>query len=247
MITEWTPEAWAAYCSANPARKIKAERDRRLVSEMLDHLRGNRILEAGCGYGRITSLLSAEDSLLVVMDREPRMVHSVCQAIEKRLRGVAADIEHLPFREKVFDAVICVGVLMHLSHPLEALHQLAKVVKPGGRLLVSWNNRWSPWSLLITLWALRPGALPQRFLGTRVVCRALHRLGFSLQAFRGDALIPLTAALPWTNRSLWPLSLARWASQLDRWVWGRWLLKHQGYELFISADRKGYPPSEFLE
>lgn len=236
MIREWTPEAWQAYCTANPARRAKADRDRQLLQQLLDRAPRGRWLEAGCGYGRLSPLLAGAERL-VVADRQPRMVQAVRQALRPAPSGVVADLTALPISPASFEVVICVGVLMHVARPLEALEQLAAAVKPGGVLIVSWNNGGSPWAWLLRAWARRPGALPQRFLRARQVCRRLQRLGFTIHDLQGDALIPLAAAYPGTERPLWPRWL--WALRLERWGWGRWLLARWGYELFALARRQG--------
>lgn len=236
MIREWTPEAWANYCLANPARKAKTQRDCRLIDELLAQIPGQKILEAGCGYGRLTPLLQ-EASPLAVMDAELGMVQAVCKAIPKVRWGFVADIERLPLHSKTFDAVLCVGVLMHVRNPLRAIEQIAEAVKPEGKLLISWNNLCSPWSVLLGAWSIRPGALRQRFLGRGAILKLLHRLGFTVRQVRGDALLPLAAAIPGTKRSLWPSWLWKWAIRLEQWPGGHRLLGHLGYELFALAER----------
>ncbi len=232
----WTPEAWADYCSANPARQAKAARDRQLIDESLVPLAGRRLLEAGCGYGRLTPLFVGA-SHLVVLDAEPGMVRAVCRSVREVRSGIVGDLQALPVRPGTFDVVVCVGVLMHLRQPLEALGQVASAVKPGGRLLISWNNVRSPWAWPMIGWTHRPGALRQQFLGAGPILRRLRTLGFVVYGVRGDALLPLTAAMPGTSHSLWPGWLWRGALRLERWSWGRHLSARFGYELFLVADR----------
>ncbi len=240
MINEWSPEAWEAYCTANPARRIKMERDRQLASELLGSRGNARLLEAGCGYGRLTPTL-LQSGRVVVMDRELKMVRAVCKGLGRRLSGVVSNIEKLSVRPGAFDAVVCIGVLMHLRDPLKATEELAQTVKPGGKLILSWNNSWSPWAWLLAGWARRPGALPQRFLSRQRLLRKLQQLGFSIRIVRGDALIPLAASIPGIQRSLWPLWLARMAVRIERWPGARRLLAAQGYELFALAQRRAEP------
>src|SRR2546422_8138727 len=69
----WTPEYWRAYCeSDNPYRRYKFERDSVLAIELLQPHDGERILEVGCGYGRISRSLvdAAKIKLQGVEDRK---------------------------------------------------------------------------------------------------------------------------------------------------------------------------------
>ncbi|MBI3615722.1 MAG: class I SAM-dependent methyltransferase [Candidatus Omnitrophica bacterium] len=204
---------------------------------MLNSYSMGKLLEAGCGYGRLTPLMKAA-SPLILLDREIRMVKAVQDGIDKNGRGVVADLAYPPFQDAAFDTVACIGVLMHVPDPSRAIDQLAAKVKPGGRFLLSWNNRWSPWSIVLNLWGSRSGALRQSFLGTKAVCRQLQRLGFTVKMIRGDSLIPLAATLPFTNRSLWPAWFAKLAVAMEKWPGGRWFLSRQGYELFALAQRE---------
>jgi SAM-dependent methyltransferase len=56
--------------------------------------------------------------------------------------GVLGDIHTLPFRDQSFDAVVNISVLEHLKEPRQAVSEFARVLKPGGRLLLSTVQCW---------------------------------------------------------------------------------------------------------
>ncbi|MGE5284836.1 MAG: methyltransferase domain-containing protein [Actinomycetota bacterium] len=103
---------------------------------------GSNVLEAGCGVGaqtvilarnspdaNFTSIDSSEDSLRAARER---VSSEGCTNVTFRLE----DILHLPFGDGAFDHVFVCFVLEHLPNPLEALHSLRKVLKPGGTITV---------------------------------------------------------------------------------------------------------------
>lgn len=55
---------------------------------------------------------------------------------------VISDLTHLPFGQSTFDAVLCTQVLEHVSEPLLVLQEIARVLKPGGRLFLSAPQSW---------------------------------------------------------------------------------------------------------
>jgi SAM-dependent methyltransferase len=99
-----------------------------------------RILDAGCGNGRYTRFLLRQadaDALLTSFDLSQNML----QRARKRLHGdrvthVAADLTRLPYADAVFDAAVSGWVLEHLPDPRPGLRELARVLKPGGKLLL---------------------------------------------------------------------------------------------------------------
>src|SRR5439155_12518373 len=99
-----------------------------------------RILDAGCGNGRYTRFLLREadpDALITGFDYSQQML----QRARKRLPGrrashVAADLTRLPYADASFDAIVCGWVLEHLPDPKMGLQELARVLEPGGKLLL---------------------------------------------------------------------------------------------------------------
>ncbi|MGW6687247.1 class I SAM-dependent methyltransferase [Streptomyces sp. NPDC054961] len=99
---------------------------------------GDRVLDAGCGTGRaLTALREAVGpaGTVVGADVTPQMLLAARDA-GREAEGalLLADVARLPLRDGVLDAVFAAGLLAHLPDPTTNLRELARVVRPGGRL-----------------------------------------------------------------------------------------------------------------
>ncbi|WP_326812783.1 class I SAM-dependent methyltransferase [Streptomyces scopuliridis] len=99
---------------------------------------GDAVLDAGCGTGRalppLRDAVGARGTVLGV-DLTPEMLDAAVRA-GRRAAGqlLLADVSRLPVRSAVLDAVFGAGLIAHLPRPGENLRELARVVRPGGRL-----------------------------------------------------------------------------------------------------------------
>jgi len=77
----------------------------------------------------------------------------------------SATVESMPFRDAQFDAVVCVGVIMHVDEEERALSELLRVVKPGGSLIITFNNLLNPFAPVFAIYAKlrKPEGYRQRF------------------------------------------------------------------------------------
>ena len=100
---------------------------------------GARCLDAGCGGGRGSVLMAECGAAEVVgVDLSERNVET-CRARTARrgldnCRFVQGSLLEVPFEDASFDVVWCNGVLHHTEDPDRALVELARLLRPGGRL-----------------------------------------------------------------------------------------------------------------
>ncbi|MFG2874210.1 class I SAM-dependent methyltransferase [Streptomyces sp. NPDC048337] len=99
---------------------------------------GDRVLDAGCGTGRaLTPLRAAVGPTGTVLgaDLTPQML-AAAQRAGRAEEGtlLLADVARLPLRDGALDAVFAAGLIAHLPDPGANLRELARVVRPGGRL-----------------------------------------------------------------------------------------------------------------
>ena len=91
------------------------------------------LLDGGGGTGRVSSHLEGLVGHIVVSDLSHRMLK---KAQEKEGCPVRAHVEHLPFADNFFDRVLVVDALHHFCDQREAIEDLLRVLKPGGRLVI---------------------------------------------------------------------------------------------------------------
>lgn len=117
-----------------------------LIDDMLDALalaRGMLLLDVGCGSGEWHAALATRAVITVGVDLMPGMLEAARQIgdeLEPRPRLIGGDAQALPFRPATFDRVLCSGVLYHVSDCRQALAEMHRVLREGGRAVISTNG-----------------------------------------------------------------------------------------------------------
>jgi SAM-dependent methyltransferase len=133
-----------------------------------DELAGKDVLEIGVGTGVHARLLAEAGAKLTAVDLTPTAVDLTTKRLA--LHGLSADVreadaEQLPFADASFDFVWSWGVIHHSAHTERVVQEIARVLRPGGRLALMVYHRSS-----ITYWIqyqLIRGVLGGRLLRER--------------------------------------------------------------------------------
>ncbi|PPF44105.1 SAM-dependent methyltransferase [Pseudoclavibacter sp. AY1F1] len=126
------------YATDNERNLVNSFYERPAMLELLGDVLGEQVLDAGCGAGPLAAELTSRGATVAGFDASSEMI-----AIARRRLGDAADLQvaqlgrQLPYPDGCFDRVAASLVLHYLEDWGPALTELRRVLKPGGRLVVS--------------------------------------------------------------------------------------------------------------
>ena len=114
----------------------------------------DRVLDLGCGFGRHAVEAARRGGNVIAVDRsaeELQQVNALFAAMRAQgeipvstiTRAVRADLLALPFPDDYFDVIMASEVLEHIPDDERAMAEIARVVRPGGRVAVT-VPRWWP-------------------------------------------------------------------------------------------------------
>ena len=183
----------------------------RAMLDLMGELRGARILDVGCGDGLLACIAAARGALATGVDANPAMLTAARRRAEEEVvkaSFVEGRAERLPFPDGGFDVVSAVTALCLVADAKLAFREMARVLRPGGRLVVGELGRWSLWAAVRRLrgWLGSPFWRAARFRDAGELGGLVEQAGLSVEAIRGVAFYP-------------PLGvLARIMATLDPWL-----------------------------
>ena len=109
-----------------------------LVAGIAGLLRLGDVLDVGSGDGAAASALAPYCRSLTCVDSNPRLIEAAKLRLAKHphARAQVGDVHALPFAAASFDAVLVFHTLTYAEHPPRALAECARVLRPGGRLVL---------------------------------------------------------------------------------------------------------------
>jgi ubiquinone/menaquinone biosynthesis C-methylase UbiE len=127
-------DSWAAWYDEQPNQLLEIEQP--IVRDILDGLPIGVALDAACGTGRHSAYLASVGHTVIGVDSSPGML---AHAREKVPQGefYEADLHELPLRDDSVDLVVCAIALVHLADIDGPFREFARVLRPGGHLVVS--------------------------------------------------------------------------------------------------------------
>lgn len=111
-----------------------------MLIKIMGDLQGKKVLDIGCGTGRLIKKMVEKGGIVTGADISPEMLKIAKKKFDE-LEFVEADIENLPFKNESFDVVVAAFVIVHLKDLKRAFDEVYRVLKPGGSFIVTNVNQ----------------------------------------------------------------------------------------------------------
>ncbi len=147
----------------------------RLIREHVQKIGAAVVLDAGCGKGRYLRNLAQDFPSLVLHGAD--LSAKVMESIPSNVLLKRGSLLGLPYPDASFDLVYTVEALEHAIHIQGALRELARVVQPGGTLIVIDKNKLALGALKLPDW--------EQWFDTTDLHLRLKDLGFEVRAIEG--------------------------------------------------------------
>ena len=144
------PDAYASW-RATPLGIVTEAIEQRLILDMMGEVAGRRVLDAGCGDGALVLAAAVRGADVTGIDPDPAMLAAARSRVTKagvRATFLEGRVERLPFPDGSFDVVASITVLCFVPDAVGAVREMARVLRPGGRLVLGELGRWSLWAAL---------------------------------------------------------------------------------------------------
>jgi ubiquinone/menaquinone biosynthesis C-methylase UbiE len=130
-----------AYTAENEANLINGYYARPAIVDLAGEVTGRHVLDAGCGSGPLFAALRDRGAIVTGFDSSTKMVELARRRLGDDAALHVADVASpLPFADGAFDDVVAALVLHYLEDWTAPLAEIRRVLKPGGRLIMSVNH-----------------------------------------------------------------------------------------------------------
>jgi SAM-dependent methyltransferase len=164
----------------------------RLRHSLVAVLAGDRdLLDVACGSGYALPLIALHARSVTGCDRDPTNIRDARKALPEASFFIS-DAENLPFPENSFDVVACLEAIYYFQNWQPFVHDMGRLLRPGGILVTSWPNAARP--------AFNPSPSSTVYPSAEEMAAVADEAGFTGACYGAFPLDDLmTARRPWLD------------------------------------------------
>jgi 2-polyprenyl-3-methyl-5-hydroxy-6-metoxy-1,4-benzoquinol methylase len=199
--------AWRASDLGRTTDRIEEE----LILTLTGPVAGKRVLDVGCGDGVLSVALALQGAHVTGVYVDRHMLDAArnrANSAHAAVTYIEGNTRSLPFADGTFDVVVAVTVLCFVPNAESAASEMARVLRPGGRLVIGELGRYSLWAAKRRL---------SGWLGSRMWRLASFRSARELERIAASAKLHVTVirgAIYYPPCNL----CARWLAPIDRYL-----------------------------
>lgn len=130
-------DKWALTYDKDSNPLIKVEE--KITSDLMGNVKGQRVLDLGCGTGRYCALLAEQGASVVGIDPSPVMIEEARKKVNERCQfelhqGTLGDIQ---FPDEHFDLIVSALTFSHIPELEPVFKEMVRILKKGGRIVIS--------------------------------------------------------------------------------------------------------------
>ena len=164
-------------------------------------LQGRSVLDVGCGDGTLALACWESGTAQVAgLDLDTRMITRAAAFAAQHQATIGYTVgraDTLPFGDKSFDLVVSVATLTFVPEADRVVREMARVLRPGGRLVIGDLGKWSIWAARrrVRAWLGSPTWRAARFRTAGELLAMARQAGLSVGRVQGAIFFPPCTAL----------------------------------------------------
>lgn len=125
-------------------QKRELDKIEHLIVRNLLPISGHRIIDVGCGYGRLSDCYKNRFQQVIMVDGSMSLLRQALENTGRQAIYIACDVTHMPFQTATFDAVLMIRVVHHIQDSSICLTEMHRILSNDGHFVFSYMNKQNP-------------------------------------------------------------------------------------------------------